>query len=234
MSGTVVVIEDDPEVADLVTLVLESRGLHVVREPDGESGLATVRRLRPTAVVSDALLPGRTGFEVCRAIKDDPGLCAIRVVLLSGVYRQSRYGREAADAGADLFLAKPVQPAELVKALTPVIGADPPSESRDEFDEALAAARDRYRLKVPGRLDEAEVLLARLSTAWDPQVASDLRLVLHGLAGGGATMGLARLGELARELELLTDRLIGQGRAPDAAERRRLRRSLTVMRRAFG
>lgn len=232
MSGaTVVVVDDDPESADLLALYLERSGCVVVAAADGEEGLEAVRRHRPAAVVCDALLPRRTGFEVCRLVKSDPDLAATRVVVLSAVYRTARYAREAADAGADRFLAKPVEPTRLLEALAPALDGHP-AGSGDEFAAALATARERYREKVPGRIEEALALADRLSLGWDPEAAGELRMLLHGLAGAGATMGLARLGGLARELEGLVDLLLERGRAPDADQRRRLRRTLGVLRQA--
>jgi len=233
--SVVVVVEDDEEVGDLLQLMLEQEGVTVVRAADGEAGLSAVRSERPAAVVCDALLPKLHGFELCRRVKSDPDLAGTRVVMLSAVYRTSRYAREAAEAGADLFLLKPVDPGRLLGALgSAVTSGRASSEGTDDFAAELAAARERYRAKVPEKLARAEALLDELgSGAWAPEPAVELRMLFHGLSGAGSTMGLRRLGELARELEELIDRRLEAGRSPDADDRRRLRRTLTVMRGAF-
>ena len=233
--NVVVVIEDTPEVGDLIQLVLEQAGVRVVRADDGEAGLAAIQAERPAAVVCDVLLPRLSGFEVCRQVKADPDLAGIRVVLLSAVYRTSRYARDAEEAGADLFLPKPVEAERLLRALEPALGPAEPQGEPTDFASELAEARERYRAKVPERLARAEALLDELGTgSWDPERAAELRMLFHGLSGAGSTMGLTRLGELARELEEVIDRRLERGRSPDADDRRRLRRTLAVMREAFG
>ncbi len=233
--SVVVVIEDEAEVGDLVQLVLEQAGARVVRAADGEAGLAAIQAERPAAVVCDALLPRLHGFEVCRRVKADPELAGTRVVMLSAVYRAGRFAREATEAGADEYLSKPFEPERLLRALDPILAATDPSGEPRDFAAELAEARERYRVKVPEKLARAEALLDELGTGqWEPEPAAELRMLFHGLSGAGSTMGLNRLGELARELEELIDRRLERGRSPNADDRRRLRRTLSVMRKAFG
>ena len=233
--SVVVVVEDDQEAGDLLQLLLEQVGMTVVRAADGEAGLAAIRSERPAAVVCDALLPKLHGFELCRRVKADPDLAGTRVVMLSAVYRTSRYAREAAEAGADMFLLKPVDPERLQRALEPAVSVGRASpDGTEDFAAELSAARERYRAKVPEKLARAEALLDELGSGpWAPEPAVELRMLFHGLSGAGSTMGLRRLGELARELEGLIDRRLEAGRSPDADDRRRLRRTLTVLRDAF-
>src|SRR5439155_18886551 len=69
-AGTIVVVEDDPNIADLVDLYLRREGFRVLQAGDGERGLEVVDRERPKLVVLDVGLPGRVdGLEVCRRIR---------------------------------------------------------------------------------------------------------------------------------------------------------------------
>ena len=81
----VLVVDDDPVVADLVAFRLRRLGLEVTVESDGESGLAAARRLRPDLVVLDWLMPRMDGLEVCRALRADadPALARTPVLLLT-------------------------------------------------------------------------------------------------------------------------------------------------------
>src|SRR3712207_9475365 len=76
----VLVVDDDPVVADLVAFRLQRLGLQVTVETDGETGLAAARRLRPDLVVLDWLMPRMDGLEVCRALRADadPALARMR------------------------------------------------------------------------------------------------------------------------------------------------------------
>ncbi|MDP9391408.1 MAG: response regulator, partial [Actinomycetota bacterium] len=79
----VLVVDDDPVVADLVAFRLGRMGLEVSVESDGEAGLAAARQLRPDLVVLDWMMPRMNGLEVCRALREDPdaGLAATPVLL---------------------------------------------------------------------------------------------------------------------------------------------------------
>ena len=67
--GTVLVVEDEPNIADLVDLYLSREGFRVVKKANGEDGLAAIRDQRPRLVVLDVGLPDIDGLEVCRRIR---------------------------------------------------------------------------------------------------------------------------------------------------------------------
>jgi two-component system phosphate regulon response regulator PhoB len=120
----VLVVDDDPVVADLVAFRLGRLGLQVSVESDGEAGLAAARQLRPDLVVLDWLMPRMNGLEVCRALRGDadPELARTPVLLLTGKAQEPDLERGFA-AGATDFVAKPFSTRELV---TRVAAALPP------------------------------------------------------------------------------------------------------------
>jgi two-component system response regulator VicR len=77
---TVVVIEDESEMIDLVRLILERRGLKVVGALTGCEGLETIRRVKPSLILLDLMLPDMDGWEVYRQIKADPELKDIPII----------------------------------------------------------------------------------------------------------------------------------------------------------
>src|SRR4051794_5198174 len=82
--GTIVVVEDDPNIADLVELYLRREGFRVVQAPDGERGLAAVNRERPRMVILDVGLPGGTdGLDVCRRLRAGSQTAALPVLMLT-------------------------------------------------------------------------------------------------------------------------------------------------------
>ena len=115
----VLVVDDDPVVADLVAFRLQRLGLEVTVESDGESGLAAARRLRPDLVVLDWLMPRMDGLEVCRALRADadPALARTPVLLLTAKSQEPDLERGFA-AGATDFVAKPFSTRELVSRVT--------------------------------------------------------------------------------------------------------------------
>ena len=86
---TVVVIEDESEMIDLVRLILERRGLKVVGALTGREGLETVRRVKPDLILLDLMLPNMDGWEVYRQIKADPELWHIPIITVPGPKSQS-------------------------------------------------------------------------------------------------------------------------------------------------
>ena len=115
----VLVVDDDPVVADLVAFRLGRMGLRVSVEADGEAGLAAARELRPDLVVLDWMMPRMNGLEVCRALREDPdaGLAATPVLLLTAKAQEPDLERGFA-AGATDFVAKPFSTGELVSRVT--------------------------------------------------------------------------------------------------------------------
>lgn len=109
----ILVIDDDPDIRDLLFDALSGAG-HAVRvAPDGSSGLQAASGLPPDLVVLDWMLPNHSGLEICRAMRADDALAAVRVLMLSarGTESDIEYGHEA---GADGYIVKPFSPRALV------------------------------------------------------------------------------------------------------------------------
>ncbi|MCZ2858568.1 response regulator transcription factor [Blastococcus sp. VKM Ac-2987] len=115
----VLVVDDDPVIADLVAFRLGRLGLQVSVEADGEAGLAAARQLRPDLVVLDWLMPRMNGLEVCRALRTDADadLARTPVLLLTAKAQEPDLERGFA-AGATDFVAKPFSTRELVSRVT--------------------------------------------------------------------------------------------------------------------
>jgi CheY-like chemotaxis protein/anti-sigma regulatory factor (Ser/Thr protein kinase) len=115
----ILVVDDDATVRELVTRHLERAGLAVVAAKGGQEGLRLVRELRPAAVTLDIMMPDLDGWTVLAAIKGDPALASIPVVLMSIVDNKKRgYTLGAAD-----YLVKPVDRSKLIAVLTSICGA---------------------------------------------------------------------------------------------------------------
>ena len=117
-SGTVVVIEDDPHIADLVDLYLRRDGYRVLLADDGEKGLAIFRQEDPCIVILDVGLPGpRDGFDVCRDIR---ARSSVPVLFLTA--RDDEVDRVLGlELGADDYLVKPFSPRELVARVRAIL-----------------------------------------------------------------------------------------------------------------
>jgi DNA-binding response OmpR family regulator len=116
--GLVLVVEDEPAIADLVRLYLARDGYGVQVEQDGLAGLAAARRLRPVACVLDIALPGMAGTEICRQLRAAGDWTP--VIFLTA--RDDEVDRIVGlELGADDYVTKPFSPRELVARLRAVL-----------------------------------------------------------------------------------------------------------------
>jgi DNA-binding response OmpR family regulator len=118
-AGTIVVVEDDPNIADLVDLYLRRDGFRVVQASDGEGGLAAIERERPRLVVLDVGLPGALdGLEVCRRLR--AASSSVPVLMLTA--RDGEIDRVLGlELGADDYVTKPFSPRELVARVKAIL-----------------------------------------------------------------------------------------------------------------
>jgi putative two-component system response regulator len=110
--GRIVVADDMPAPADLLERLLERDGHIVFKARSGDETLALVEREQPDLVLLDVMMPERNGFDVCAALKAEPSTRLIPVVLVTALNDASDR-IQGIQAGADDFLTKPVNPAEL-------------------------------------------------------------------------------------------------------------------------
>jgi two-component system phosphate regulon response regulator PhoB len=113
MEDTVLLVEDESDVVDLLRYHFKKAGFKVEIANSGDAGLAAVRSQRPDAVVLDLMLPGMTGLEVCRALKIDSETASIPVLMLTA--RSEVKDRvKGLEIGADDYVTKPFSPKEVV------------------------------------------------------------------------------------------------------------------------
>ena len=119
--GTIVVVEDDPNIADLVELYLRRDGWRVVQAPDGARGLAAIERERPQLVVLDVGLPGGIdGLDVCRRVRGNPAVASTPIVMLTAL--DTEIDRVLGlELGADDYVTKPFSPRELVARVKAIL-----------------------------------------------------------------------------------------------------------------
>ena len=115
--GTIVVVDDEPNIADLVDMYLARDGYRVLKAPSGEAGLQAVKEHRPRLVVLDVGLPDIDGLEVCKRLR---ATSQVPVIFLTA--RDSEVDRVVGlELGGDDYLTKPFSPAELVARVKAVL-----------------------------------------------------------------------------------------------------------------
>lgn len=139
-AGTVLVIDDDPVVHDLLTRLLTKEGLRVQSAMTGEDGLRFTRELHPDVITLDVLMPGMDGWAVLKALKADAILANIPVIMLT-IVEDKNFGFSL---GAVEYMTKPVDSAQLISLLkkygrhvSPVLIVDDDASARERLNRIL-------------------------------------------------------------------------------------------------
>jgi putative two-component system response regulator len=128
----ILVVDDHPRIAGLMSELLTQRGYDVVTAADADQAEAEVRRQAPDLILSDVKMPGKSGYELCRQLKSDPVTRLIPFVLITGLTDSSDKVR-GIEAGADDFLNKPVLAEELTARVKSLLRV---KEFTDELETA--------------------------------------------------------------------------------------------------
>lgn len=150
MAKTVLIVEDDRNIADLLRLYLEKEGYTVVIAPDGMRGVEQFRTVHPSLVLLDVMLPGLDGWRVCRAIRAESQTPIIMLTAKS----ETEDKVNGLKQGADDYITKPFEMKEVLARIEAVLrrsGIEPEkSRRRLEFDK-LVIDMDAFELTVDGK-----------------------------------------------------------------------------------
>ncbi len=124
---TVLVIDDEPDIRELVAWKLSQAGYGVLSEPDGVAGLAAAvgstplsAAMPPDLVIVDWMMPRMSGIEVCEALRRNPATARIPVILLTARAQEAEVDRGFA-AGVDDYIVKPFSPREMLRRVEAVL-----------------------------------------------------------------------------------------------------------------
>ena len=121
MSRRIVCIEDEPEMIDLVRVILQPRGFQVTGAQGGIEGLQLVRREKPDVVLLDLMMPDLDGWEVYQELKADPELKEIPVIIITARAQSIDKVLGLRIAKVDDYITKPFGPQDLLNSITNVL-----------------------------------------------------------------------------------------------------------------
>jgi DNA-binding response OmpR family regulator len=125
---SILIIDDDADVREVIAFKLGRLGVEVVTASDGETGLEAVTQLRPDLVVLDGTMPKLSGLEVCRRIREGSDNADVPVIMLSA-RAQEADRRSGLAAGADDYIVKPFSPSALADRVEAVLAR--PARTRE-------------------------------------------------------------------------------------------------------
>jgi twitching motility two-component system response regulator PilH len=129
MGKKILVVDDDPDVREFNTAVVEENGHTPLVATNGEEGLKIIKKERPDLVILDVLMPKQSGIRLYRELKTDKSLKQIPVILLSGIAKKTflRSQKALTEFGGEkvpepeIYLEKPVEPEELAETIKKVL-----------------------------------------------------------------------------------------------------------------
>lgn len=120
MANKILVVDDDPDILEAVSMILEARGYQVVTAQDGIEGLAALKAEMPDLLILDLLMPKMDGFAVCKELQDArwSKYRSIPILILSSVREEASRRRYELEAGLELnvddYVEKPISPETLL------------------------------------------------------------------------------------------------------------------------
>lgn len=153
MTQRILIIEDEPDITEVLKYNLEKNHFHVSTAGTGEAGLAAARETLPDLVLLDLMLPGIDGLEVCRKLRDDPRTRDLPVIMLTAKGTESDVV-VGLTLGADDYIVKPFNTSELMARIKAVLRRVEPRED-ETGGEVLSAGPlmvdlSKHEVKVEG------------------------------------------------------------------------------------
>lgn len=154
---SIVIVEDEPDIREVIEYNLSREGYKVTSSGDGQSGLETVRKEAPDLVVLDLMLPGVDGIEICRRLKADPLTRGIPIIMVTAKGEESDVVL-GLGVGADDYVSKPFSPKALMARVKAVLRRGSLKEERGAGERlvygGLAIDAARHEVQVDGKSEE--------------------------------------------------------------------------------
>lgn len=118
--GTALVVDDSSTERQIISSCLQKEGINVLIATSGEEALEKIKDTRPDVIVLDVVLPGRSGFEICRELKAETSTSSIPIIICStkGSEMDKFWGMKQ---GADAYIAKPIDQEEFLRTVKQLI-----------------------------------------------------------------------------------------------------------------
>lgn len=205
----ILVVDDDANIIDHLSLMLGAKGFRVVTAKNGADGLRLVRDENPDLIILDVMMPIMNGYQVCALLKGDEHFKDIPIIMLTG--RAQDIDRETGrDVGADVYILKPYNYEELLGEITSRIGGSSITAGDEEVNDRINKLRTRYGESLPRIIEEiktnwTQIRIALVNQNQSPENVekfTQFKRTLHNISGVAGNFGMAVLGDIARRIEV--------------------------------
>lgn len=121
MTKRVLIADDEPNIVVSLEFLMERNGYQIRIASDGDQVLRAVEEQRPDLILLDVMLPGRSGFEVCQKIRENPAWQGIKIIMLTAKGRETEVAKGLA-LGADAYITKPFSTKDLLAQVKQILG----------------------------------------------------------------------------------------------------------------
>lgn len=121
MSKKILIVDDEPNIVISLEFLMKKEGFEVAVATDGEEALAKVGDFAPDLVLLDVMMPKKSGYEVCEALRADPDRAGLLIVMLTAKGRDTEVAKGLA-IGADAYVTKPFSTKDLVVRVRELLG----------------------------------------------------------------------------------------------------------------
>ena len=148
--GPILVVEDNPNVLELLDVTLRFKGYPVVTARNGQDALESIARERPAIVITDILMPKMDGYSLDHNLRKNPLTAQIPIIFISASYITAEDKKFALSLGAVRFIEKPIDTEDFLLSIAEILTQGAPETSQKPIDEHsfLAGYRDRLESKI--------------------------------------------------------------------------------------
>jgi len=121
VSHRILIVDDEPNIVISLEYLMKKEGFQVALATDGEAALQQASSFAPDLILLDIMMPKKSGFEVCQALRADPALAAVKIIMLTAKGRETEVAKGLA-LGADAYITKPFSTKDLVAQIKSLLG----------------------------------------------------------------------------------------------------------------
>jgi CheY-like chemotaxis protein len=157
--GPILIVEDVPNVLELLDITLRFKGYPVVTAHNGQEALEVISKERPALVITDILMPTMDGFTLAQKLRTDPATCRIPIIFLSATYLTPEDKAFGLSLGAVRFIEKPLDTEDFLLTVAEILTQEPPSLPLPLGDREFYQG---YRQRLESKLRHKNIQVSRI------------------------------------------------------------------------